>query len=1274
MEKIFTSIYTYFKTHLTIFYGLLFIIVLALGLGASRLKIEEDVTKMMPNAGKASEILHTLQDSKLSEKVVFLIHAKNETVSAETLTASANYLNERFGDSLQRFVQHVRCKTNDEEFLDLYALIQRNAPVFLEESDYIAMDSMIAEGNIPKALENDYRMLSSASGIVLKEQILKDPIGITGLVLKKMNQLQFNDNIVLQDGYFFTKDMQNVLMVLTPSFASNNSKVNEQFIVQLKNQIAALQKAYPDCEVQYYGASPVAYSNAVQLKKDTFLTLTITVVGLLAFIWFYFRKKRIPLIVFFPVLFGALLALCMIAITKGSISTIALAAGCVILGIGINYALHFINHYKHSHSIKDTIGDLIEPLSIGSFTTVASFFSLQFVHSPILADFGLFAGWTLIGTSIFTLLFLPVFVPEFSEETTSFERFTTIKYTPNKWVALGITVLTVVFLFFVNRVQFDSDLNQLSYQTDELKGFEKAMNALQGDSVKTVYISTKGATLDEALNQTATLAGTLASQKENHHIENYSAISAFVIPEAEQQKRIARWNAYWSDAKRQTVISGIKSASGSYHFKPEAFQVFYDLLNSNPKQLAKAETDLIIHSIGTEQIAQTHDGYAVLSSVLLKKANRAVVYPELEQLKGVTILDKAIVTNSLIESVYTDFNKILLYTSLIVFLALLISYGRIELALITFIPMAVTWIWILGIMGLFGLKFNIVNIIISTFIFGLGDDFSIFITDGLTQKFKSGKDVLSSHKSSIFLATVTTILGLGALIFAKHPALKSIAWLSMLGLLCVIIIGQTIQPLLYNYFIQNRKEKGFAPWTLPTLLLASVAFMYFVIGGFVLALIGFPLIYLLPFPSKAKRKYIYHVLLSNFVKSLVYMMANVRKVHINKELADFSTPSVIISNHQSFLDILITVMQHPKIILLTNEWVYNSPFFGQVVKLGDYYPVADGAEGAIERLQKKVSEGYSIVIFPEGTRSADGKMKRFKKGAFFLAEQLNLDIQPLLLHGINHTMGKGDFMLFNGQMTLKYLPRIKPSDTTFGVGYSERTKNISQYFKDEFEKLRVEIEQPLYFKQRLEMNYVYKGPVLEWYTWKKIQLENYYKTYHDVLPRQGTITDLGCGYGYMAYMLNFICPDRVITGVDYDEPKIDVANNNYSKNPNLNFYASSITEISFVPQDAYVINDVLHYLKYDEQEKVIANCIQHLNPNGILIIKDANVEDEKGQKVTWLSEFFSTNFGFNKMGHGELFFTSQNKLQVIADKYGMTLSILEAPKYSSNTIWLLKRK
>ena len=133
--------------------------------------------------------------------------------------------------------------------------------------------------------------------------------------------------------------------------------------------------------------------------------------------------------------------------------------------------------------------------------------------------------------------------------------------------------------------------------------------------------------------------------------------------------------------------------------------------------------------------------------------------------------------------------------------------------------MLITWIWILGIMGLLGLQFNLINIIISTFIFifGLGDDFSIFTTDGLTQKFKEGKETIASHKVSIFLCAATTIIGLGALIFAKHPALKSIALISIIGIFCVVFIGQTVQPFLYNFFIQSRKEKGLPPWTIPTL-------------------------------------------------------------------------------------------------------------------------------------------------------------------------------------------------------------------------------------------------------------------------------------------------------------------------------------------------------------------------------------------------------------------------------------------------------------------------
>ncbi|MEJ0082791.1 MAG: hypothetical protein WDM78_17980 [Puia sp.] len=106
--------------------------------------------------------------------------------------------------------------------------------------------------------------------------------------------------------------------------------------------------------------------------------------------------------------------------------------------------------------------------------------------------------------------------------------------------------------------------------------------------------------------------------------------------------------------------------------------------------------------------------------------------------------------------------------SLLVFFVLLLTYGRIELALVSFIPMVIAFIWILGIMGIAGLQFNIVNIILSALIFGLGDDYSLFIMDGLLQEYKTGKKNLSSYKSSIVLSAVTTLAGSGR--FDFRPA------------------------------------------------------------------------------------------------------------------------------------------------------------------------------------------------------------------------------------------------------------------------------------------------------------------------------------------------------------------------------------------------------------------------------------------------------------------------------------------------------------------------
>ncbi|MBS1737884.1 MAG: methyltransferase domain-containing protein, partial [Bacteroidetes bacterium] len=315
-----------------------------------------------------------------------------------------------------------------------------------------------------------------------------------------------------------------------------------------------------------------------------------------------------------------------------------------------------------------------------------------------------------------------------------------------------------------------------------------------------------------------------------------------------------------------------------------------------------------------------------------------------------------------------------------------------------------------------------------------------------------------------------------------------------------------------------------------------------------------------------------------------------------------------------------------------------------------------------------------FVIFAEGTGPSDGGRRRLHTGAFDVAEKLGLDILPVILHGTGYTKSKGDLLLKDGTTTVEFLPRINPENKNFGATYSERTKLINRYVRQEYEIIREKIEQPKYFKEQLVRNYLYKGPVLEWYTRIKIKLENYYQQFHELIPKEGRILDIGCGYGFMSYMLSLTSPKRMITGVDYDEEKIATASNCFSKNENLNFEYRDILGFQFEKYDAIIISDVLHYLQPNEQKIVIEKCIDSLKENGLLVIRDGDKDLAERHKGTKLTEFFSTRlFSFNKTSKQGLSFLSGTFIQEMADKNKMELSRIDNTKRTSNIIFVLKK-
>ncbi len=154
-----------------------------------------------------------------------------------------------------------------------------------------------------------------------------------------------------------------------------------------------------------------------------------------------------------------------------------------------------------------------------------------------------------------------------------------------------------------------------------------------------------------------------------------------------------------------------------------------------------------------------------------------------------------------------DFNYIGWVCGCIVFFFLWFSLGSIELALLSFLPMAVSWIWILGIMAILGIQFNVVNVILATFIFGQGDDYTIFMTEGCQYEYAYRKKMLASYKHSIILSALIMFIGIGTLILAKHPALRSLAEVTIVGMFSVVLMAFLFPPLIFRWLVYDRQGR-----------------------------------------------------------------------------------------------------------------------------------------------------------------------------------------------------------------------------------------------------------------------------------------------------------------------------------------------------------------------------------------------------------------------------------------------------------------------------------
>ena len=797
-------VYRYFHNHKPLMYLIMvasFLVFLFFGL---KIKYEEDISSLLPTSSVESQL--AFSSIELKDKVYLQVTSAEAPLEPEVLAERMDEFTELLliNDSASHHISNILVQMEPETAINGLEFVLDHIPSFVDTTAYPAFIEAMEPSVAAAQMDADYDLLMNDETGDLTQMIAYDPLNLKEVVVGDLLE-GVTSGYNLIDGHFFCPDSTVAIAYLAPAFRSLDSGAARAFAKMLSKTQCEFEALHPDVKVHAHGDPIGSVANAERIRSDLVLTVGISIILILILLGFFFRSPGFIARLLLPIVYGAAFSLACIYWIKGGMSLMALGLGAIVLGVAISYCLHLMVHHFFVGDPERLLADEAKPVFLGCLTTVGAFSSLLFTESELLHDFGLFASLGLLGSTFFGLVFLPHFLPKIQADSNSltFRRISRLNNLPfdrKKWFIILIAVIVAVGIIFSPKVKFDSDLRNLDYNSPEEIQAEELFNTKNNDGFMHLYFATVSTDLDEALEANRKLMPILDSLNREGLVHGYSGlISKLFVSLKEQDLRINAWNAFWSEERKAEALQLVHDNAIRLGLDPDLFYDFQLLLETDYEPESLFESGVVPDNLLGNFIECNADNqYMVFTDVPMHPEQKDAVTAALIANPKTFVLEPFYYCKSMVELINEDFNIAVWFSALFVLIILLISFRNIITALLSFLPMVLSWFMVQGYMALIGLEFNLINIIISTFIFGVGVDYSIFITEGLLTQARTGsKDLLTWHKVAIFFSAVILVIVVASLLFAKHPAIQSIGLITLIGMASTIMISYSLQPFVF---------------------------------------------------------------------------------------------------------------------------------------------------------------------------------------------------------------------------------------------------------------------------------------------------------------------------------------------------------------------------------------------------------------------------------------------------------------------------------------------
>jgi len=812
----------------------------------TRLKLDLNLISLLPADNPSVDVFFDVADTIGIQSTLIALVEMPPNIDQKEAEAVVEHLSQKYSQS--RLITEIEYKSETTQLSNLFQILIEYFPQLLKPEDINRLVQKFSDEGIHRQVIENKKLLTTPFGIAAKELVYLDPLGLRDLLESSLTIPSGKRTIRPHRGYYRTPKGDYIIF-LKPEKPPQDITFSKQLMAEIdaleKVALAELSENIAGISnkinVFYTGGYPIAVSDEAITKRDIKVTLLTSFLGVMILFGLSFRTLRIIFLVGLPLVVSLLWTLGFASLTFERLNVLTCIFSCVLIGLGIDFAIHIINRYFAQDQVNLSVSQRLQitfresgtGILVGGITTTVAFLGIGISDFRGFSELGILTGIGILICLLGMFFLLPALLVTFTNRTNAPQTVTIagfglkpllprIQQHP-RMVLLGMAVIVLPLAMSGIGITFDDNLKNFRPVDSKVLRLQDKITDWLGGSTAAILLITEGDTELEAMEISASIYSALDELQRSGQIAGIKSISRY-FPAPSQQRinlEFIRQHAAGFDIKRIKKTFDQALVKNGFEVL-DLYDAYFESLSKAvaenklflPTSLRDKELERVLKIFGMPN-GNTYKTVTYISpnTDLWSRADTArfkeMIISQLEQSnipkKHYLLTGPNLLTGELKGLIIKNLKSALWIAGLSIFAVLLIYYRSFKLVFFAITPLLVGLASLAGIMTIFNLDFNFINLIVIPMIVGIGIDDGVHFTNTYRQSDQADISEGMFHTGrAVVLTSLTTVVGFGSISLSHYPGLKSMGYVAVIGISACMFASIIILPALFSILVKQK--------------------------------------------------------------------------------------------------------------------------------------------------------------------------------------------------------------------------------------------------------------------------------------------------------------------------------------------------------------------------------------------------------------------------------------------------------------------------------------